>query len=204
LNQQLIDIEVKKNFLKNRIKLADEENFNLFIDLSDSVLTLEISGIIAHSSSILNFEIAEVLKSQKQNGAIISFLKNHFQLIDQWASIPKDPIRVKDISGYEWNPDSLNFVPTKIDTNYVFIVLKCSKELTVMISQRAVIGKMPSYIVSDHLSKFDNLMNKTAQSEKLPFSKHLQNNWVGIEIPRADAVAIFRAINDQSLLTLCL
>jgi hypothetical protein len=73
-----------------------------------------------------------------------------------------------------------------------------------MISQRAVMGEMPAYINSDHLSKFKNLVSKADQSDKLPFSKLLQKNWVGIEIPRADAIAMFRAINDQSLLTICL
>jgi hypothetical protein len=203
LNQQLIELEIRKNFWKNKIKLAEQDHFNLFIDLSDSIVTLEISGIIAHSTPIMNFEVAETMEDLKQDEDIIRLLQNPFQLIDQWASIPKDPIRVKDISGFEWNPDSLNFVPTKIDTDYVFIVLKCSRDLTVMISQRAIMGKMPPYISSDHFTKFEILMKDKSKDGKSPFVQLLQNKWVGIEIPRSDAIAIYRALTDKTLLTLC-
>ena len=110
LNQQLIDLEINKNFWKNKIKLAEKEQFNFFIDLSDSIATLEISGIVAHSSSILNYELSENLKKLKQKEEIIRILRDPLHIIEEWSSVPKDPIRIKDISGYEWNPDSLNFV----------------------------------------------------------------------------------------------
>jgi hypothetical protein len=204
LNQQLIDLEVKKNFYKNRIKLTNMDHYNLFIDLSDSIVTLEISGIIAHSASILNFEIGENYKTNKQTERIIKVLRDPFQLISEWASIPKKPIRVKDISGFEWNPDSLNFVPTKTDTDFVFIALQYSKDLTVLISQRSIVGAMPSYITPDHLNKFEKIIKQNQRSEELPFGQVLQKNWIGIEIPRSDAVILYRALSEKSLLVLCL
>jgi len=204
LDQQLIDIEIKKNFFKNKIKLADQDHYNIFIDFSDSIITLETNGVTAHSAPILNHEVAGSFEILKQNKNIIRLLKDPLQLIDEWASVPKNPIRVKDISGFEWNPDSLNFVPTIIDTEYVFIVLKCSRDFTVMMSQRAILGKMPEYIISDHLSKFKNLIETKNNSEELPFSHLLQNHWIGIEIPRSDAIALYRAFNENSLIVLCL
>ena len=184
--------------------MADQEQYHLFIDLSDSTFTLEITGIIAHSTTILNFELAENLIRLNKSEKIIRTLRDPFHLVEEWASIPKQPIRVKDISGFEWNPDSLNFVPTEVDTGYVFVVLKCSKDLTVMISQRAKLGEMPSYITSDHLSKFRDLVKRAYASSEISFSGLIQKNWIGIEIPRADIIAIYRAINEKSLLTLCL
>ena len=204
LNLELIDLEIKKNFLKSRIKLAELDHYNLFIDLSDSIVTLEISGVIAHSASILNFEIGDDLEKKKKNESIIKFLRDPFHPINEWASIPKNPIRIKDISGFEWNPDSLNFVPTNIDTEFVFIALKYSKELTIMISQRSVVGKMPSYILANHDNRFNNILRLKDTLEDLPFNQLLQKNWIGIEIPRSDAVALFRALNENSLLILCL
>jgi hypothetical protein len=203
LNQQLIDLEIKKNFWKNKIKLAEQDQFNFFVDLSDSIVTLEISGIIAHSSTIINYDIANNLRILKQKENIVRMLRDPLHIIEEWASIKKDPIRVKDISGFEWNPDSLNFVPTEVDTEYVFIVFKCSKEITVMISQRAIVGKIPSYMTTDHQTKFENLVNRMINEGNFPFSDLIQKNWIGIEIPRSDAIALFRAINDKSLLTLC-
>jgi hypothetical protein len=204
LNQQLIDLEIKKNFWKNKIKLAEQEQFNFFMDLSDSIATLEISGIIAHSSTILNYEISENLRILKQEENIIRMLRDPLHIIEDWASVPKDPIRVKDISGFEWNPDTLNFVPNEIDTEFVFIVFKCSKEISVMISQRAIAGEMPSYIEEDYLTKFHNLANTQKKDKDVPFSDLIQKNWIGIEVARSDAIALYRAINEQSLLTLCL
>jgi hypothetical protein len=204
LSHRLIDLQIKKNFWKNKIKLADQDHYNLFIDLSESMVTLEISGIIAHSSTVSNFEVSENFQSLNRNEQIVKMLQEPFHLMEEWASVPKDPIRIKDISGFEWNPDSLNFLPTEVDTDYVFLVLKCSRDLTVMISQRAITGKMPTYIISDHLTKYSNIININDRTQKLPFSDLLQKNWLGIEIARSDAIALFRALSDETLLTLCI
>ena len=183
LNQTLVNLELQKNFWKNKIELADQDHYNIFINLSDSSVSLEMSGITAHSAEIINFEIAENLELQRRSQDIIKMFREPFKLLDVWASIPKDPIRVKDISGYQWDPDSLNFVPTRTDTDFVFIVIKCTRNLSVMISQRAIIGKMPSYINSDHSTRFEYFLNNTG-SEELPFFQLLQPNWIGIEIRR--------------------
>ena len=204
LNQQLIDLEISKNFWENKIKLAETQYYNLFINLSDRFLTLEMSGIIVHEAKIFNFEIAENIQLYRDKRDIVKLLSEPLKLQDEWASIPKDPIRVKDISGYQWDPDSLNFVPTEIDTQFVFIVLKYSKNLSIMISQRAIIGKMPLYIKADPITRFEYIMNEKTNINKIPFSQLLQKNWIGIEIPRSDAIAIFRALTDKSLLVLCL
>jgi hypothetical protein len=204
LNQRLVDLEIIKNFWKNKIELANQDQYNIFIDLSDSLISLEMSGITAHSAKILNFEIAQNLKSLKQSKDIIKMLREPFHLLDEWASIPKNPIRIKDISGFQWDPDSLNFVPTQTDTEFVFIILKCSRNLSVMISQRAIIGDMPSYINSDQLTSFESITNNKSISDEVPFSQLLQKNWIGIEIPRSDAISLFRALVDNSLVVLCI
>jgi hypothetical protein len=73
-----------------------------------------------------------------------------------------------------------------------------------MISQRAITGKMPTYIIPDHLTKYSNIININDRTQKLPFSDLLQKNWLGIEIARSDAIALFRALSDETLLTLCI
>ena len=204
LSQKLVDLEIEKNFWKNKIELADQDQYHIFIDLSDSLIFLELSGITAHTAKISNFEIADNFELLRQSEDIVRMLRKPFHLIDEWASIPKKPIRVKDISGFQWEPDSLNFVPTQTDTDYVFIVFKCSKDLSVMISQKEIVGDIPSYITSDQSSRFESIIDRKTSSEEVPFSQLLQKNWIGIEIPRSDAVALFRALDDNSLLVLCL
>jgi len=204
LNQQLIDLEIQKNFWKNKIKLADQDNYNLFINLSDSLVSLEISGITVHRAQLLNFDISESLRLQGNRHDIIEILSEPLDLLDEWASIPKEPIRVKDISGYKWSPDSLSFVPDQIDTDFVFIVLKCSRDITIMISQRTIMGIMPSYITSDPKTRFDSIIKNKTGTDELPFAQLLQKYWIGIEIPRSDAIALFRALMDKSLLILSL
>lgn len=204
LNQQLMDIEISKHFWENKIKLSDMDYYNLFINLSDRLVSLETSGITVHDAKIFNFEIAENIQSFRDKKDIVMLLSEPLKLQDEWASIQKDPIRIKDISGYQWDPDSLNFVPTEIDTEFVFVVLKYSKNISIMISQRAIVGKMPSYIKADPMSRFEYIMNKNMEKNKMPFSPLLQKNWIGIEIPRSDAITIFRALKEKSLLVLCL
>ncbi len=204
LSQKLVNLEIEKNFWKNKIELAEQDQYHIFIDLSDSLISLEMSGISAHTAKILYFEITDNFELLRQSEDIVRMLRKPFHLIDEWASIPKKPIRVKDITGIQWDPDSLSLVPTHTDTDYVFIVLKCSRDLSVMISQKEIVGDKPSYITSDQSSRFDSIIDRKTSSEEVPFSQFLQKNWIGIEIPRSDAVGLFRALDDNSLLVLCL
>ena len=204
LNQILIDLDIQKNFWKNKIKLADQDQYNLFINLSDSLISLEMNGITAHHAQILNYNLSDSIRSQRQSQDIIKLLSEPLEILDQWASIPKEPIRVKDITGYKWNPDSLSFVPDQIDTEFVFIVFKCSKNISIMISQRSIIGDMPSYITSDPLTRFEFITKNQDKMEELPFAHLLQTNWIGIEIPRSDAITLFRALMEKSMLILSL
>jgi hypothetical protein len=204
INQQLIDLEMQKNFWKNKIKLVDQDHFNIFINLSDSLISLEMNGITAHRAQVLNFDISESLRLQRQRQDIVKMLSEPLDLLDVWASIPKEPIRVKDISGYKWNPDSLSFVPDHFDTAFVFIVIKCSKNFSIMISQRTIIGNMPSYLTSDPMTGFDFSMKNKDKTGELPFAPLLQNNWIGIVIPRSDAIVFFRALMEKSSLILSL
>jgi hypothetical protein len=204
LNKQIINLEIKKNFWKNRIELANQDQYNIFIDLSDSLISLDISGITAHTAEISYFEYSEIYESHYQKEEIIRLLRDPFHLIDEWSSIPKNPIRVKDISGFQWEPDSLNFVPTQTDTQYVIIALKCSRDLSVMITQQEKIEVTPSYITSGQSEKFNSILKRKNFVEEVPFAQLLQKNWIGIEIPRSDAIALFRAFADNSLLVLCL
>lgn len=204
LNEKLVGLEISKNFWENKIKLADQDHYNIFINLSDSLISLDINGITAHQTKILNFELAENIQLQKQNKEIINMLRDPFNLLDEWSSIPKDPVRVKDISGYQWSPDSLNFVPSQTDTQFVFIILKCSRNFSIMISQRTIIGEMPNYIHLDPMKRFKFIVDNKNKSESIQFSDLLQKNWIGVEIPRSDAITLFRALMDESLLVLCL
>jgi len=106
LNQQLIDLEILKNFWENKIKLADQDYYNLFINLSDRLVSLEMSGIVIHDAKISNFEIAENIQLHRNSSDIVKLLSEPLILQDEWASIPKDPVRVKDISGTENLTDS--------------------------------------------------------------------------------------------------
>jgi len=203
LNNQLIDLEIKKNFWKNKINLADQDQYNIFIDLSDSLISIDISGITAHTAKIFDFEIADNFKVLRQNEKIVRMFKEPFHLMDEWASIPKNPIRVKDISGFQWDPDSLNFVPTQTDTEHVFVVLKCSRDFSVMISQKEIIENTPSYVKQDKSAMFESIIEKKTGSAEIPFSQLLQKNWIDIQTSRSDVVALFRALTDNSLIVVC-
>jgi hypothetical protein len=63
---------------------------------------------------------------------------------------------------------------------------------------------MPAYIDPDPIKRFNFIMNKNINPESIPFFPLLQKNWIGIEIPRSDAIALFRGLMDKSLLVLCL
>ena len=138
LEEKVTDLELNEIFWKMRVKTKIPDTYTLAISLLDSSVWLDIDGVTIHESKISSFQISEDLKLIRTSAEIRSLLTNPFYLLDEWATIPKEPIRTKDLSGDRKNLDSLDYRPSTVDSTEIMVVLGYSENLKIGMKQRGL------------------------------------------------------------------
>jgi len=200
LSEELAALEREEIFWKNRIEIAKNDQFNLILNIPDSLLELEIRGISVQQSKIQCYTLCPELNKNKDKWGSIKWLRQPVSLREQWATIPKRPIRVRDISTMQNLADSLNFTPASDDSEDVSIILVWSRNLSIGISQI----KEP---LSDNPFLYRNIEQESVSTQSsvtdsVRFGDLLQKDWISIKIRRLDVTAIYRALSEKSQLAI--
>ncbi len=200
LDNKLTDLELNEIFWKRRVNTKIPDEYILVISLQDSSVWLDIDGISVHESKISSFQLSPELKSRCETSGVKAWLKKSYFLAEQWATIPKEPIRTKDLSVDRKGLDSLYFKPFVIDSSDIMIVLLYSGNLRIGLKQTG--------LNSTNNILLDKQNNKPSISDSLssPNGTHmsytnlLQGDWISIELPPLEVIAIYRALKLKSQL----
>jgi len=85
---------IEKVYWENKLRLSNDDSISLSIDLVDSLVFLEMKGIILRKCKIQNYDLNWSLKYYRQHPNFLSWLKTPFILQGDSASITKIPIKV--------------------------------------------------------------------------------------------------------------
>lgn len=183
----------EKSFLQSRIAMAGTDSVYLTINIPDSTANLEISGVTVHSVRITNMKISKILRGGN-NYAVQTMLASPMSIVDDVATIKKEPIMVKmaprDTS--EFKPD---VVPDTSDYEPVSFILKMDNGLRIFVSQDA-----GDY--SEHDRKtlfFFDLRYRLGTSigslrNAITFRIPEYHPFIRIRVPKSDARILYRAI----------
>ena len=200
LRQELAALEREETFWKNRIEIAKNDQFNLILNFPDSLMELEIKGISVQQTKIQSYTLCPEIKKIKDELGSRKWFRQPVSLREQWATIPKRPIRVKDITTMENLADSLNFSPASDDSGDVSIILVCSGNLSIGISQI----KKP---LSDNPFLFrsieqESISRRSSVTDSVRYWDLLREEWITLKVRRLDATAIYRALSEDSQLVI--
>lgn len=182
----------EKAFLQSRTLMAESDSIYLTINLEDSTSNIEISGVIVHKAKISSFRASNIFLKGNEN-IIFSMLSSPFTIASSYATIKKEPVMIKmapkDTS--EYKPDIMPDTSITEPVNY---------RLEMTDGTRIYIYQEENEKSSDRLNLFsfdfrDRLHEswnylKSVAVFKIP-EYHL---FIKIEIPRADAKIIYRAL----------
>jgi hypothetical protein len=202
LKNKLTRLELEKTFWNSRISLAKDDHHHLVLNLPDSALYLDIKGTTVHECPLNKYSISGTIMSLLETDQAKQWLQEPFQLENEWATIPKRPIRVKDISYVGWEADSLDFSPSGADTTDVFIILQFSRDLTLGLKQDKEVTSNDPFLMHQKDSDPDSTLLENTINKKKQFSQLLNGLWIDVSITRSDAIAIFRAITKNSKIIL--
>jgi hypothetical protein len=192
----------ERAFLQSKIVMAETDSIYLTINLEDSTMNLEISGVVVHKAKMSSFKASKILTNGNEN-IIYSMLSAPLTISSDIATIRKEPVLIKmapkDTS--EYKPD---IMPDTSITEPVNYILNMSNGTRIYVYQEE--GEKRSDRIA--LFKFD-LSDRLQQTWKAlkriaVFKVPDYKPFIKIKLPRADAKIIYRAIPKNGQIALFL
>lgn len=192
----------ERAFLQSRVLMAGTDSIYLTINLADSSMNLEISGIVVHKARIASFEASRILKEGNEN-VVLAMLATPLTIASEMGTIRKEPMMIKmapkDTS--EYKPD---IMPDTSITEPVFYILDMTN------GSRLYVYQDEHEKRSDRIAKFrfdfaDRLQTTwTALKSVAVFKVPEYHPYIKIKLSRSDARIIYRAIPKNGQIALYL
>jgi hypothetical protein len=182
----------EKAFYQSRVAMAETDSIYLTIDLPDSTVNLEISGVVVHKAKIKKTDISKILRDG--NDYIIStMLSKPFTIKSNLSSIEKEPLMIKmapkDTSEYQ--PD---IMPDTADFEPVNFIMELDFGVRILVYQYEKLnpGDRMHLFIFDLRYRFKNTM----ESLKSIFTFKIPEYYpfIKLRLPRDDAKIIYRAL----------
>jgi len=182
----------EKAFLQSRMIMAETDSIYLTLNLSDSTVNLEISGVSVHQTKFSDMEASKIFLKGDEN-LILSLMASPFTISNDWSSIKKEPVLIKmapkDTSEYKPDimPDTsltepVNYILEMTDGTRIYV---CQEEEDKYVDRKSQSGFDLRYRLRDAWSCMKSIIRF-----RIP-EYHL---YIKIYLPRADAKIIYRAI----------
>lgn len=88
---EIFTLQKKKAFLESRLKMTRSDSIGLAVNLPDSMVTLEINGIILHRAKINSYRTSKVLRAVSQETCLGMF-SEPLRIMSHHATIEKVPV----------------------------------------------------------------------------------------------------------------
>ncbi|MBC7187239.1 MAG: hypothetical protein H5U38_09420 [Calditrichaeota bacterium] len=196
----LAPLLVEEAFLKNRLTIAKTDSVALSIDLVDSLLTLDIRGVPVRECKIQRYSTSGALHRARRSPRLSGWVSRPFVLRKGWGTIVKAPIKKVDAPKDTVEAERLANMTPPPDSGDVAFILEFTRRLTVKVSQAE------EFSGKGHLQKLAMLAKHRVASlaEGVTNFRRLRQPAppliVSIELSRADAKAVYRALPRHALL----
>jgi hypothetical protein len=182
----------EKAFLQSRVVMAETDSIYLTINLADSTVNLEISGIVVHKAKMKSIRTSKILTKGNEN-AILSMLATPFTISHAFATIKKEPLMIKmapkDTS--EYKPD---IMPDTSITEPVNYILEMRGGIRIYVYQEENI-KFTDRINHISFDIKDRLRDTWSSLKSIAVLKVPEYHpFIKLRLPRTDAKIIYRAI----------
>jgi hypothetical protein len=182
----------EKSFLQSMISMAETDSIYLTINLADSILNLEISGVSVLASKTKKQKICKLLQSGNEY-IISSLLSKPMTIVKDYSSIEKEPLMIKmapkDTS--EFQPD---IIPDTADYEPVNCIMEMDNGIVVYVYQEEKINPGDNF----HRFAFDlnyRLKNVFRDIKSvITFKVPEYHSYIKIKLPRGDVKRIYRAL----------
>jgi predicted DNA binding CopG/RHH family protein len=199
--QKIIRKENEKAFQKNRLALAEKDSIYMILNLPDSLLILEIKGVAAKRTKILEFEISHRF-SLISHENLLPWIAAPFTLERDLSTIPKAPIVVKQAPKDTIEAAQMSTKPAPPDSTNVFFTLYFDRNLVVEIEQADPLDAG----ATEKVKTYRNIKRKESTRSVIQALRKPQQTdqpmSIKLVISEVEARAIYRAVPTKTHLIL--
>ncbi len=200
--KQLEKMEMEKAFLKNRMTLAAKsDSVYMTLDLGDSLLNLEINGVVVRSCPLTYIRESRRL-GRIDHERLYAWASTPFQLERELSTIPKIPYVIKEAPKDTLEAQEQSAIPLPPDTTSVFFTLFFDKELVIEIEQSAKPDDVDMGMIDKYYRDKNKVLRKDAFRAALGLHPPKQEIYLRLQVSQEDARAIYRGIPVHASLAL--
>jgi hypothetical protein len=181
----------EKAYYQSRVAMAATDSIYMTINLADSSLNLEISGVVVHTTDIKDQKISSILKRDEYS--VLNMLSAPLVIDRDYSTIKKEPLMIKmapkDTSEYEPDiiPDTADFEPV----NFI-LVMENGISIYVYQEEKLKFGDGFRRFVFDLRDRLHSAAASMAAS--VTFRVPEYRPYIRLKLARADAKRIYRAL----------
>jgi hypothetical protein len=182
----------EKAYLQARVAMAETDSIYLTINLTDSVVNLEINGVIVQTTKVRKIKMSKILEKGSEY-VIYSMLSTPFIISNDNSSIKKEPLMIKmaprDTSEYQPDimPDTAAYEPV----NYM-LEMNNGVRIYIYQEERMRKGDRSNFFGFDLRERFRNTLSSL--KSVIFFKVPEYHPYIKLSLPRTDAKNIYRAI----------
>jgi hypothetical protein len=197
-NEEIFEMRKENAFLLNRLTMAKGDSVALFIDLKDSVVTLDLKGVSIHRAKILHYDKSSVFDGL-DNSALIKMMSNPLVVKSQYSTIIKEPRFYKkapkdtiEAAALEVKKDTMeNVAPS-------FYYLRLNNGIEVGFEHHVDDPKMIKPII--HKQRMQAFWATTDSIKKMALPEYIPT--IRLELEKSDAKTIYRAIPSKTYVSI--
>lgn len=181
----------KKSYCQSGVTMAATDSIYMTINLADSIVNLEISGVVVHTAEIKRKKISRIL--ERDEYPVLNMISSPFDIAMDYSSIKKEPLMIKmapkDTSEYE--PD---IIPDTADYEPVNFILVTGNGVKIYIYQNEKL-KFGDSLCRFGFDLLDRLRTTCASLVRiLTFRIPEYQPYIRLRLARADAKRVYRAL----------
>jgi hypothetical protein len=193
LVRETASLELEKAYLQNRLTLARFDSAYISIDLCDSLLTLELQGIILRKCPIQEFEITRRFKVMEHD-QLLKWLSTPFKVRNSISTIPKIRYVFKEAPKDTIEASLQSAKPIPPDTTVVFFTLFCDSHLVIEVEQSEPLKEGEQKLVRQYFHIKHDSLRRQAVHAVFHHSTPDYGMYLRLKVSQADARAIYRGI----------
>ena len=201
-NESYLRLQQKNGFLRAKMKMAATDSIGLSLNLADSIISLEISGVTVSSAKIKKIRASRSLEGL-DFAASVKLFSEPMRIAGSGATIVKEPIIEKIAPKTADEAGIHSPIPDTARKEPVFFELWFESGLKLLVLQQENESRLYRKNRLNFLWK--RAIKRTAKNlnSVIRFKKPEYHPEILIMIPAADARAIYRAIPENGRVVIC-
>ncbi len=200
-HSEFFSLNKNKAFRDSRLIMSKSDSIGLVVNLPDSTVSVEIKGIILHSASIKKYRAGRFFAAL-EGRTYINLFSSPLKIKLHEATIAKEPVIIKKAPRDTIEAAKSLVLPDTLQKKPAYIVFTLNNGFRLFIEQ----DKTGSFkaVKTKILFRSGNQLKQAGENflYMLRFKIPPYNPVIRIHIARDDAVAIYRALPENALVTI--